>query len=488
MLRTFTICVLVTVSAAVFGAAPRLLIAQVPVKFKNADPNRPLANFLASEFDEEAKVEAVVFTLTDPVFREAANSGKLGKVPDVPTVEKALEFAKPLGAEYVAILTCQAADSKTVANLELFKNGKSIWKDEQNFTISGDLANSTRSLARTLMVRMNNDPLKSLIATAPLVDTPKPDQGQGPAQVTVTVTPPPTKPNSADIIKNANQLLAAKPPKAAQAVGMLRDAVDTSPLDPDLRIALVGALSTYDPDLAALEAHNASIIMPEVVALRALAAQAWLQAGQPVNAQNELNEAIARDPNSIPTRLLMGQISVAMLKPDKAYEHLDFVIQKQDSPDARFFRALAYALDGRITEMKADLAKAGGNQQGNYDFATEILDRDLQLDATQIRALMQRVVVKPDEKSGVEQAGRIRKAYEARSAFLETLPIPPNYRSVHDQRLLAFRLMIQTVSDLQSYMAGGGEDSLSDARIDLAEALRNASESKVAENQIRQKP
>ena len=65
------------------------------------------------------------------------------------------------------------------------------------------------------------------------------------------------------------------------------------------------------------------------------------------------------------------------------------------------------------------------------------------------------------------------------------LAIPSQFKAAHDQRLLAIRLMAQTVSDIQAFMAGGGESALSDARIDLAEALRNASESKVAETQAR---
>jgi hypothetical protein len=62
-----------------FAAGPRVLIVQsmVPVKRGEDDTNRPLANFLASQFDESAKLEAIVYSLADPVYRNAALEAKL---------------------------------------------------------------------------------------------------------------------------------------------------------------------------------------------------------------------------------------------------------------------------------------------------------------------------------------------------------------------------------------------------------------------------
>jgi tetratricopeptide (TPR) repeat protein len=485
LLRTFALSILVLLASSVLGA-PRLLIAQLPIAYKGSDdPNRPIANLMAAEFDQNGKVQAIVYGLSDPIFRQAATSGKLGNPPEVPTTTSIMAVAGPLDAEYVAVVSCVNDKGRYVAKLELLRGGKSIWKDDQNMAASTSTAlnnDAVRSLARTLVTRMSAEPLKGL--SAPVVTTPAPpDPGQAPPTVSVAVTPPPVAKDNTELIKSAAQLSDGG--KAMQAIQILRDGVDVSPLDPALRLALVRTLAEVDPLLAASEAHNAGLLMPEVAELRTLAARAWLKAGQPENAQVELNEAIARDPDAVPTRLLMAEIAIAQLKPELALQHVDFALGKQPTPEGFFLRALCYAVAGKTPEMKGDMAKAGGNLQEHYDFATEVLDRGMQLDATQVRALMQRVVVKPDERTSVELVGRLQQSYQTRAEFCELMQIPEPFRAAHNQRLLAYRLMAQTLSDLQSFMAGGGDAALSDARIDLAEALRNGSECKVAEAQIR---
>lgn len=477
------------ISASLGFGLPRVFIVQRKVSFEiTDDPNRPLANLLASELDEGGKVQSVVWSLSDPVFRTAAMNGTLKNVPDNPTVSLAQPYAKILGAQYVAIVDCAMEGDQYHARLELFRDGKSIWKDDQKMkvTVSGNGDDDAlRSLARTLSLRMNSEPLKGLTAVS-TTTTPPPDPGQQPVAVTVTPpTPAPAKKDYSETIRAAKRTAAEG--KLANAIDTLRQAADDSPLDPAVRIALVELLTDYDPELAAIEAHHALFLMPEQTQLRTLGAQAWVKAGKPEAAQNELNDAIAHDPDSASTRMLMGQAALAEIKPDRALEHLNASLAKEDSPEGHYLRGLCNAMLGNIADMKADLQKAGGDLQTHYDFSTEILDRELQSDANQVRSLMQRVVVKPDDRQAVADVEQLQQSLKGRSAFAETMGVPAAFKAPHEQRILAYRLMVQTLSDLQSFMSGGGEDALAGARIDLSEALRNASESKLAETRIRQK-
>ena len=189
------------------------------------DPNLPVANRLASEFDELGKVEAVVWSLSDPIFRAAATSGKV-RHKDSPTLEEAIMAADALSAEYILVAQAFRNGGAYKGKVELFKGGKSIWKDEQNITVGNSSANdaesSLLSLARSLAMRINSEPLKGLVSQK-AAQTPALTQGQAPVQVSVPAAQPVKKDNG-PVIRDGQSLMKAGRPAAA--IQSLRDAVD----------------------------------------------------------------------------------------------------------------------------------------------------------------------------------------------------------------------------------------------------------------------
>jgi tetratricopeptide (TPR) repeat protein len=471
-----------------------VLIVQSTVAFRGADdPNLRVTNLIASEFDEIGKLEAVVWSLTDPILRAAATGGKV-TYKDAPTPDEIFAAAKGVGAEYVLVTQAFRNGASYKGKVELYRSAKSIWKDEQNIAVqltsASDAESSLRSLARTMVMRLNGEALKGL-ATQKTATTPDLIKGQSPVQVNVTPIEPPKKDNS-PILKNAQSLLTAGKPTAA--IAGLRDAVDSDPLDMDLRVALVNALLTFDATAAAHEARNAAEIMPDVVDLRILAARAWMLAGKPDEAQTDLNEAMARNPEGAGTRLLLGEIGVAQLKPERAVDHLTKSIEASDSAEARFLRAFCYALSGSAEPMRADLDQLAKLEpspsttdiQRRYAYAADILDRSIQLDANTIRALIQRAIVKPNDKEVLAAVEHARRQIRARSLMGERLSIPAAFKVANEKRLLGYKLMAQSLSDLLGYMAGGGDEALTDARINLGEGIRNATDARAAEVKARQ--
>jgi tetratricopeptide (TPR) repeat protein len=477
---------LVLCGMAAFGwAVPQVLIVQIQQPVKDGiDPNVPIANLMAAEFDAEGKIEAIVWSMTDPKFRAAAMSGTLRSVPDQPTQQDAVAAAQQLRAEYLIVVQATRGEGGYTGKLEMFRNNRSVWKDDQNVQVrfaearDGDL--SAQSLARTLAMRISTEPLKALKAT-PRVTTPDPDRGQAPPVVEVPV--------AVEKASNEQALKEAASLALGPRILFLRDAVDRAPLDEELRTALIAALIQIDPAAAAAEARRASTLMPDVVGLRTIAARAWLQAGNPEEAQNDLNEAVARDPEAIETRLLLAEVALRQGRPESAGSHLDAVIAKEDTPEVRFLRAFSRCLTVSFEGLREDLdalstlepSASAQDIERRYLFATQILDRMGATEAADIRGLMQRAAVRPDDREVVDAVHKAIQTSRARSLFLQRLAAGETRSPSHRQRVLASTLLAQALVDLQAFMASGNEDNLADARINFGESLRHAAAAREAD-------
>ncbi|CAN5577305.1 hypothetical protein BH11ARM1_BH11ARM1_16840 [soil metagenome] len=475
--------------------APKVLIVQMGHEYKkNADnPNRPIANYLAGQIDQDGRLESVVYSMSDPFLRDAVNNGKFGPVLDQPSVKDAKAAASQLGTEYLITVEAYAENGKYQAKLELFRGGRSIWKDAQNAAVTSGPAlrgdDSLLSLASTLTARMGQDPLKSLSAR-PVIPTPPPDQGQNPIPVVVEA-PISAKKDYTELLKTTALLIANG--KANLAVPQLRDAVDVDPLEPTLRIALINALMVLNPEVAANEARTAANLIPESLELRTMAARAWLAVGKPDEAQKDLNEAIARNPDAPETRLLLSEVALTQLKPEVAIEHTDMVLKAGPAPQALFLHALAECLLGASTASTADLdayAKAdqsalGATDQIRYDLATSVFARQFQKSAIELRNQMQKAAIKPDDKSVLEAVNSQMRMLRCLSDFAGRMTCPAKFAPLNQQRVLGLSLLAQAASGILSFMGGGGEETLAGARIDLGEAIRNETEFLAAQQAAR---
>jgi hypothetical protein len=99
-----------------------------------------------------------------------------------------------------------------------------------------------------------------------------------------------------------------------------------------------------------------------------------------------------------------------------------------------------------------------------------------------VRSLIQKAIVKPDDKTMIESLGSAMKSLKAMAAYAERMPCPNEKSKINQQRVLALKLLAQAVSGIQIFVASADEDALAGARIDLGEAIRNAAEVKVAES------
>lgn len=476
-------CVVVLAFAAVGSAeVPRVLLVQmsIPVEKDGTDRNVPLVDPMAQELDQGGKVSSIVWGMSDPVFRAAATDGKLKDIPDHPTLEQAQTAARALSAEFV--LTCESKQvgSEFVADVKLIRSGRVVWKDKHSMRLSQSSGgterfDTARSLARTLALRMQGEALKSLPVAAK-TETAEPTKGQAP--VVEPVAPPDTSAADLAKLKTEVQRLLSDGRRSA-AILMLRDGIDVKPLDPVRRKLLVDTLLESDPIGAAEEARRAANLVPDDGELRVLAARAWLRANRNAEAQADLNEAMARQPDSVPTRLLLAEIALRQGNGEQALEHVDRVLKTDTSAEAYYVRALCRSTLGGTDGVKQDLAAASkaspevspNDALRRYRLSAEVLDAEFDRLITSLKNLMPKLAVKPKDRTLADELEQVAALNEAQSALQEGMMVPMELKAADARRVLARKLLGQVLMDLDAFV-GGTKDAISDARINLGDAIK----------------
>lgn len=518
-MRALTLGLLALASAWTFGAPEALLIQLPAPRGAQSDAIVPFLSYLAQEFDEEGRVTPIAWTMTDPIFRAAVEDGHIRQPTTYPTVEEASAVAKRLRIGYVVAVQVWKHEGTLHARGTLYKGDKSIWRDpdpnskeiesqrrsleamKNNAEKVGatppdvemgqldvrqiqiqvgqngaDIDGAARSLARTWTVLLGDGPFQSLPAQrrTPLPD---PDPGQKPAEVT---PPPPVKVDNRDLMQQVMKLMSEG--KTDAAISLLRDAVDTEPTDAERRAALISTLLQAGRAAeAGREARRTADLMPTHLEFRALAARAWLQAGLPDEAAADLNESIARDPESPVTRLMMGEVNLFRADVEAAMPHFDAAIEIAPTAEGHLKRAVCRALAGEQGGMVADLEasrKLGLAEDPllatRILFVGQVLDRSLDRAAGDARSLFQRARVQPDEPEVESQRASMQLEAETVIALLEALPALETLKGSSSKRLLALKLLSQCLSELGSYCKSKDPDLMTDATITLGEAIKAA--------------
>ncbi len=435
---------------------------------------------LGKELDSFGRVTPILYSTSDVAFRAAVAMGRVKPPPPNPKPHDLVVAAKALDATYILIVQAQPGNNKMKGTATLYFEGRENWKDDETVSVATggelDVTDTLRSLARTFVLKMNQGPLLGL-PDRPKMSQPPMQPGQEPP--VAHVNPGAGGPVTDDALqKSVGDLVKAN--KSDDAILLLRDAVDSAPLDLARRMSLIELLQVKDPSAAAEEARRAAMVLPDKLELRVLAARCWMSAGQTAEAQKDLNEAVARDPNGPATRMLLGELSLKQLQPDQALPHFDAVVKLQDSAQARFLRALCHALLGGADAMQADLAEAAKLESSpsttviasRYALTADLMDRITAKDAVALRELIAKLIVKPKDATLRGQAAQSLRLLQTRVAFLSAVQVPPDAKDANDRRILAHRLLAQCVLDMQTYANSPDEDTLADAQSNLADALK----------------
>ena len=162
-------------------------------------------------------------------------------------------------------------------------------------------------------------------------------------------------------------------------------------------------------------------------------------------------------------------------------EHLNIVLQKEPSKDLFYRRATVYALLGDMSGVLMDLADAEkaakwtSSEALTYGFCMKVFDKGVDQSVGDLRSLLQRATVRredPEVKEIIESNAHL---VQVRQKLLDGWQAPASNKNSHGKRRLALNLLAQYLSGLKAYLADGNEDTLTDASIDLNEAIKQLS-------------
>lgn len=512
--------------AGALGQTPSVLIIQNSSKeVSDESANVPLSNALAQQFDEDGRLQSVVWSLSDPTFREVVSRPGRTNYPVEPTVREALAFASRERWEYVFIVEGFRSGGDVFGSAVLYRAGREIWRDPgkpdsrqlktyrqmldkkaitkeqyddqirklnyramQLIQAAGGEYDTVRSLARTWVQQLAVGTLRTLPGHARQA-TPEPNPGQGPPidppvlpTPTPTASPGPDNPaqpvdDFAAIRDKTHQLIDDG--NALAAIALVRDAIDAKPLDMRRRQLLIDALIAAGMAAeAASEARHAAQLAPESVEGWLVSVRAWILLGKLAEAQADLNQAIARAPESVEVRLMQARLCLKQRQPAKALDHLAVALGKGPLAEAHYLRALTYAALGNSQLAAEDWMKAlalglaDPDSPARYVEAVETIDDSVEGQGDELRSLLSRALVRRTDPEVRVILEKNVQASAGRLAFLQNLKLPDAHRKSHEQQVLALKLLAQTLSDVRRYLESGEEDTLADARINLGEALK----------------
>lgn len=505
-MRALTVAALLVLSV-VAHAVPAVLIVQAPVASDgDNNPNVSIGFFLSQELMDGAKVAPIVWGKEDPIFRAAIDEKLIRDSRGSPSLADVLDAANKLKADYVFVVSVWNAGSVMRARATLFRRGSVVWFDPsadtpgassgaaqkwatdalakamppsvvaREFEVSmADPENAVRSLARTWSMLLSSEAFKSL-PSVPRVPTPDVEPGQMPL---VNLPPPIRQVENKELMESVEALVKDRQPHLA--INLLREAIDTEPMDSDRRKRLIEVLMGMDrSELAAREARAAADLLRDRPHFWGLAARAWLKAGYIDEAQADLNELVARAPENLEARLLMGEVRLRMLDPSGALDHLTAVIEASPTPEAYFLRSLANAMLGNGEAATEDHTR--GNQPSvdgplpgleRYSLIVSLTDKFGAEAGSEIRDLIPIARVRPKDAA-------VAARLEARwSQVLGVLALvgrtqPPDlHKPSHERQDLALKLLAQTIGDFRNFLKTGDDGLLSDATINLGEALKS---------------
>ncbi len=486
-------------------AAPDLLIVQTKVPVEaDRDPNLMLAPYVADELDKEGRVRPVVWSMTDPVFREWTSRDVFGPFEPNPSPRVALDTARKLGIDYVLIVQAVSTKQQFVPSAELFVDGRSKWKfgprdpkrsddlvvatdgkyDEKatralqaklpdmiraggTFTVYvGSLPDwdaTARSVSSTWRALLGEGPLASLPARPRVSQEPDPTGAEVNTTVEISGAADPDLPRKA--------LDMAQQGKADQAVILVREACDLKPFDTELRKTLVAVEKAAGLLREAADASQlAAKLDPGDSSLWLLAASSWIDVCDAERARDSLKEAQARGASGPEVNRIEADIALLGGEAKKA-EGL-YVSLKDPSVVWRLALAAALAGDLPTCEKALESLQSGPLEQRDYQTLVLLLDRSLEPWVTSVRDLVPMVRMHPGDPQALQKAETVNKVATGLADIVSKVVAPERHKESHEARRLAHILLAQSTLEALHFAKSNDPDTGEEAVASLGQALR----------------
>jgi hypothetical protein len=133
--------------------------------------------------------------------------------------------------------------------------------------------------------------------------------------------------------------------------------------------------------------------------------------------------------------------------------------------------------DGAAADMKASQKEEEPlselEKQRRYRSGARLVQSVAETSGASLRDLIRRLRLNAADSEAPSELNSWEKQLKGACAILEALSAPDWNRASHERRKLALNLLLQTVSDVRSHTASPNEETLSEATINLGEALKH---------------
>lgn len=501
------------ISAAVsVGDVPRLFIVQLE-EDREAYPDFEsllLDTYLAAALDEIGQVSPLVWSMSDSKFRLIAGQKSFPMSWANPMQSEIVAVSRAVDADYTLVVWCRKTDNlvRPIATLYRGSGFKKIWtygdwdRRMAEVSVSGgnarqlteeeirdlrsmqgvvvpefasvvvnnkvDWDTTSRTIARTLAFLIQQEPLKGLRAR-PVQGLPDADPGsQVPLPVGVRI-------NDAGMgMEQIEALVLAG--ETGKAIVYLRDMIDREPFRDDFRVRLAELLEGEGLFIeAAREATRSAALVKRPLPLYHLAARNWLRGGNMMQAREALNNILARGGEDRNTQAMLGQLYLREGDYEVSVEWYSKAVRNGPTPTIVFERAIAQAMAGQIDQCRADLASLvdvpGESITDSYIMMVELCEEVLEGVGVRVRDRMPLHRIHRTDASLITLTARDRKLAESMSALMDLTVVPVEFKSSHELRALAHKLMYQSVTEVFEYATTRKEDLASEAALSLRESL-----------------
>ncbi|MCX7924816.1 MAG: tetratricopeptide repeat protein [Fimbriimonadales bacterium] len=380
--------ILILVLALLFTIAypqPTLLIfpdSAPPVQHNNQpyNPNIDMKPHLTPFLEELRKVQVEWYSPNHPTARAfAERRGLSAEQLANPTPALRGQLARAWGATYVMTVRCTRPPEKSqyeyrIVVWELGKRAP-VWESDgfqQLATGAGraEAVGALQTLARTVAMRLDSELWASLPRVAEPVRTPTP-----------AAPPRENPPPPADPKQQAGKLLGEG--KHQEALLPLRAAVNTEPMDPDLRLQLIRLYRRLNlTEQAQQELQRAVQLFPNEERFALEWAQLLREAGNSAAAVARLQEALQVQPESMALRLALFDLLLEGGDPNAAARALQ-PIEAQETAEVEYRRYLLRGAKRELENLPSDAVALTEAQASLWlqiasgllaDLASELLD------------------------------------------------------------------------------------------------------------------
>ena len=488
-------------------AAPDCLIVQIQKPLESgSDPNYSLAPFVAEELDKDGRVRPVVWSMTDPVFREWMSKDVVSGFEPNPTTKTAMDMARKLGVRFLLVIQGFREGQSAFAIGELFDSGRNIWRfgprkpDRKNdiviqangkydekatrefqarmpdiiksggtFTVyqNGvpDFIDTARSVASTWTALLGDGPLKSLPQKPRMAD---------PGTTSKTTLDPadlvgPGGSDSQEVLAQVHTLVESG--HFHKALLLLREATDRRPFEIEIRMSLVETLLAAGMANEAAEAAQAATrIEPKNPELWIVAARGWVGASNPDNALEALRAALANGAKGDSVLELQGDIALLQGDPRAALESFS----KIKGGRATVRSAVAMALTGDSDGCRAALKAMGEGPMNEVDYRSLVLfiDQGLVKLGEASRAVIPMIKLHPGEPQTLKTAKDFASRANALSTLVSVAVPSVIHKESHEARKLAHILLAQASLEALGFAESNDPDLAEEAAASLGQAFR----------------